>query len=290
MEVNPISDFMDTHNCYELTPNLVKISEDDFFLDYSKCKRMIDAGLDNAFVLLNSTSLTRSTRISGTKISDIEEMFGRDALSLFRFAFYPGDDFVDNPEYVQSVRIRRLTDSDKRRMRGTYRYYPQNCYVCEWADATGFVVVIPFVQDANGQFRWLVQSRTARYAKDKKYAENSTFSQDTLPGIISEEIVNIIPDILGCNLALIRYKDVDFVIPVDKQSAKYTFKNRDKEDGKKKRLIHTVKSHYRKNLVNEDSVDSHIRGTSSLTIKGVEIKLLATFDQAIQIIKSERKK
>lgn len=290
MEVNPISEFMNINNCDDISLSLTEISENDFLSDYNKCKRMVDSGLTHAFVLLNCTSMAKTRRICGTKLSDIEDVLGRDALSLFHFSLYPGDDFVGDPEQVQSIRIRRLSNYDRKHMRSDYRYFPQNCFVCEWVDAAGNSIVWPFVQESDGKIKWMVQSKSARYSKDKKYALTNWFADKTTPGLIAEEIINIIPDLFGCNLALIRYKDTDIIIPTDKNSAKHTFKNRDKEDGKKKRLIHTVKSHGRKNLVNANVVEAHVRGTSSLTIKGVTVILLATFDQAVKIIKSERKK
>lgn len=280
-----ISDFKGVNGLGDLSIDLAEISEDSFFHDYAKCKRMVDAGLSHHFVLLNSSALSKTVRISGTKLSDIEDIFGVDVLSTFHFAFYPGDDAINDPESVQSLRIRRLTNLDKRNLRGNYKYFPQNTYVCDWLDATGFGFTMPFVQGESGEIKWLIHSGVAR-----RKARSFDFSADTTPGLLVGEIINILPDILDCNLASVNYNGVDVLIPVCKGTAKRTFKNRDKEDGVKRRLIHTVKSHGRKNLVNTSAVDAHVRGTSSFAIKGIQVSLFATLDQAAKLIKSERKR
>lgn len=289
MKYDSISEFKDINSRGDLSTDLAEISEDTFFCDYIKCKRMVDAGLSHHFVLLNSSSISKTTRIRGTKLSDIEDIFGRDVLSTFHFSFYPGDDSVDDPEDVQSLWIRRLTNTDKRHLRANYKFFPQNSYVCEWADATGCVLMMPFVQSESGEIKWLIHSGAVRGSIGRKRSSNF-FATETMPGLLLEEIIDILPDILDCNLASVRYNGVDMVIPVSKKTAKRTFKNRDKEDGVKKRLIHTVKTHGRKNLVNTTAVNAHVRGTSNFTIKGVEVRLFATLDQAAKIIKSERKR
>lgn len=289
MEYSLISEFKDIDSRGDLSTDLAEISEDAFFSDYIKCKRMVDAGLSNHFVLLNSSSISKTTRIRGTKLSDIEDVFGRDVLSTFHFSFYPGDNSVDDPENVQTLWIRRLTNFDKRHLRATYKYFPQNSYVCEWADANGFVLTMPFVQSESGEIKWLIHSGAVRGSAGRKRSSNF-FATSSTPGLLMEEIIDILPDILDCNLASINYNGTDVIIPVSQKTAKRTFKNRDKEDGVKRRLIHTVKSHGRKNLINTTAVDAHVRGTSSFTIKGIEVRLFATFDQAAKIIKSERKR
>lgn len=90
------------------------------------------------------------------------------------------------------------------------------------------------------------------------------------------KIIERLPDLAGSMTAKIKYNGVDICIPIAEKTAVTTFKNRDKDGGVKRRLIHGVDPYARKNLKNSDKVSAHLRGQSDFIIKGVQVSLIAS--------------
>ncbi|MBQ8797193.1 MAG: hypothetical protein IJZ56_03245 [Oscillospiraceae bacterium] len=261
------------------------ISEKQFMEDYEKCKRIVDGGVRSYFILADNSMLQNVSQLENTTLMDIIEIFGEDVLEMLRIAeipYCPSATTVG--EGIHTLRIRRLKNKDRKNMRSSIRFFPKNSFVSEWVDGDGNGLLMPFVQKDNGDILFLAASPV--YTITGK----SLCVDDTYPYHRTKELIERIPDYLSSNFAVATYRGVDVVIPIKKGSAKKTFKNREKEDGVKKRLIHDVKPHARKNLRNTDVVEHHIRGTSSIFLNGIEIRLCATLDQAVTLLKRDKRR
>lgn len=268
----------------------IKLSEKQFMEDVEKCKKIVDCGVEDYFILYDNKVSINTKVVHGTLLSDIEAVFGPSAVDYFRVAEYchwiKDVESTENPEAekVFTMRVRHLTNGDKRKLRNSIRFFPKNSYIVEWIDSTGSGFNIPFVQKADGGIVFLSSLKTL--SKSGK-----TFDwEKSYPYHRLEEFISRIPDYFDSNAAVFNYKGVDCIIPLKKGTAKYTFKNREKVDGIKQRIIHDVKSHRRINLKNTEAVEHHIRGTGLITINGINITLFATLDQAVTITRKEAKK
>lgn len=260
------------------------INEKQFFEEYERCKKIIDAGETGYFILAGNNTFSEVEGMENITLTEIEECYGRNFIPFLRFAidgFYTKD---TSAEYVFTYRIRRANEFDKKRFRGVYRSLPPGCWVWEWGDATGQAVNIPFIQKNDGSVVLLSDMPAFRCDKrtDFKGALDGTNNKELLM-----EIIRKMPWYSECVFALIKYKGVDIAIPLADTAAKKTFRNRERdESGTKRRLIHNVSEHNRVNLKNESSVRSHIRGESDLVIKGVEVTLASSWEWSEKILKS----
>ena len=253
-----------------------ELNEKKFMSEYENCKRFVDAGIEDYFILANNTTFDGITEIGNTTLDDIEEIFGKEYISLFRFAVNFNNDGENNREKYQTLRIRRLTNLDRKRLRNDYRFFPSNCWVCELKDAAHFGLVLPFTQDEKGNIKFLADNSIYRKNFDKKssgFLSNTAFMSQT------KTIIETAPDYFDCLLAVTKYKNTCMLIPIKDSSVKKTFKNRERDaDGVKRHLIHNVKEHERATLKNTDSVQSHLRGRSELTINGIDVVLMASYE------------
>ena len=256
-----------------------KISEKEFMEDYERCKRIVDSGISECFVLLNSKSFDNVSTVDNTTLKDIEDVFGEGFLPMMRFAdiFDCGGTVKEN---TQSGRIRRMAKADIKTLRGMYKFFPKDCFVFEWTDATGFRMILPFMQKENGEITFLGDNPLYRCDRKKVM-----LAENTLPKFMLKTIVGLLPDYCASLFAIVNYKGVDMIIPIEKKTAKVTFKNRDKTDGTKRHLIHDVKEYGRKNLKTVDSVRYHLRGTSDFTINGIDIKLCGSMELSASVMK-----
>lgn len=267
----------------------IALSEKQFMHDVEKCKKIVDLGVKDYFVLYDNITSENTITIN-TTLRDIEDVLGENAISYFRVAEYC--DFIkeenresDNEqEVVFTMRVRKLSNGDRKKFRNSIRYFPDNTYVVEWVDATGFGFKIPFIQKDDCEIVFLSQLSTISKTR-KTYSWEYSYPYHRL-----KEYISRIPDYFNSNAAVFRYKGVDCIIPLKKGTAKHTFKNREKVDGVKQRLIHDVKPHKRQNLKIADKVEHHIRGTSMITLNGIDIRLFATLDQAITVTRKEEKR
>ena len=258
-----------------------KISEKQFFEEYEKCKVIVDCGVKDYFILKDNKTFSEIEGMKNLTLKEIEDCFGEHFIYLFRFAVNLNENGEKNPEYIQTLRFRRMRNSDKKKIRGTYRFFPSGCWICEWNDATNYLNLIPFVQKEDGTVHFLAENSLFR--NDKKNFKNGF--DNTAPKEYIKELLEKLPWYIDCVFAIINYNGVEVMIPIESRSAKKTFKNRDKDEiGVKRHLIHNVSEHDRINLKNADSVQSHLRGCSDLTINGLKVTLMASWEWSLRTL------
>ena len=261
-----------------------QISEKQFFEEYEKCKVIVDCGVKDYFILKDNKTFSDIEGMENLTLLEIEDCFGEHFIYLFRFAVNLNIDGEKNPEYIQTLRFRRMINSDKKKIRGTYRFFPSDCWICEWNDATNFLHLIPFVQKEDGTVHFLAENSLFR--NDKKDFKNGF--DHTAPKEYIKELLEKLPWYVDCVFAIVNYNGVEAMIPIESHSAKKTFKNRDKDEtGVKRHLIHNVSEHDRINLKNADSVQSHLRGCSDLTINGLKVTLMASWEWGLRALKQK---
>lgn len=266
------------------------ISEAEFFQDCENAKRFVDAGVKHFFIPIINAATKNTTRIKGTLLSDIDDVFGSHAYTVIPFGVFTGDGNSSDPEEYQLLRIRKAGKRDGGYLRANLRYIPKDCYIADWSDGTGYTFPVPFVQKNDGTVKILFNSSISRHKLRRDPDGKTFYEKETAPGLLLEHIIDAIPDVMSCNIAIVKYNGVDILIPIAHGSGKQTFKNRDKDGGRRPTLIHDVKPHSRRTLVKKDEVDAHVRGRSDFTIAGTKVILAASFDQAVLITKSEMKK
>lgn len=257
------------------TTSPVSISEKQFMRQYETAKRYVDMGIQDYFILLDNDAFRNVSEIGNTTLKDISSAFGKEFPLFFRFAgfFDSGTGAYDRENY-QTFEIRPVLKSDRKRLRGRVRFLPSDCWICDWRDATGAILYLPFIQAPTGGIKFL-------YSDPLYLTENSIgrLTGLTAPERYLKHIIEILPDYYDVLFAVVRYKHVDIAIPIEKNSAKKTFKNREKDaDGVKRRLIHNVKEHGRATLKNADCVEAHTRGRSEFSINGIDVVLVASFE------------
>ena len=249
------------------------ISEKEFMADYERCKQIADLGINGYFILMDNQSFRQCKEIGNTTLDDIESVFGDGYISMFRFAdvFQTGTGLG-----ASSLRIRRNRNSDVSWMRSRFRMIPKKYWVCEWADNTGNVLLLPFVQEPSADIRFL--DDMVLYALPHRRNKHYSLPDNTPPKMMSKRIVELLPDYADSLLAITKYKNIDMIVPIEKKSAKRTFRNREKEEGVKRHLIHEVQRFERKNLKKVDSVKPHLRGQGELSINGIDVTLCASWE------------
>lgn len=269
--------------CDTLSP--APISEEQFMRQYETAKQYIDIGISDYFILLENDAFANVSEIGNTTLKDISNVFGKEYPLFFRFCgfFDSGTGSKDRDNY-QTFEIRPIFKSDIKRLRGRYRFFPNDCWICDWKDASEERMLLPFVQGPDCNINFLGQSRV--YVQ-KQYG---LLTGETAPERYLKHIVEILPDYYDVLFAVVRYKHVDVAIPVEKNTAKKTFKNREKDaSGVKRHLIHNVKQHDRVTLKNADFVESHTRGRSEFTINGIDVVLMSSFEWSKRAQKGGRK-
>lgn len=250
------------------------ISEKQFMRQYETAKCYVDMGVEDYFILLDNDAFANVSEIGNTTLEDISSVFGREFPLFFRFAgFFDSGAGPDDRECYQTFEIRHISKSDKKRLRGNVRFFPENCWICDWRDAAGYNMLLPFTQKQTGEIKFL-QADPVYLPKGRR-----PLTGDTAPERYLKRVVEILPDYYDALFAVVRYKHVDIAIPIEKNTAKKTFKNREKDaNGVKRHLLHNVKEHTRATLKNVDSVESHTRGRSEFTINGIDVVLMASFE------------
>ena len=260
---------MDNFDLFQRT-----IKEADFWVDYQKSKDLVDAGIKHYFILLDNNSFKNVKSPKNTLLSDVDGVFGAGYINFFWFAI-----MTRTPEGEKNpaiFNIRRLTKTDRAKLRNDYKFFPENCFVLEWRDPNGFLL-LPFIQSTDGHITWLADH--GFYRKNFKPSYKNQCANGLSPLVIFPELIDNLPDYYESLFAVIQYNGVEVGIPIKKHSAKITFRNRDKNDnGRRSHLIHAVEEYGRRDLRKADKVKSHLRGTSSLTMRGVDINLLSSFE------------
>lgn len=252
----------------------VPISENQFMHQYETAKRYVDMGIGDFFILLDNDAFKNVSEIGNTTIEDISSAFGKEFPLFFRFGgFFDSGTGIDDSDNYQTFEIHPISKRDVRMLRGHIRFFPKDCWICDWRDASRNRLLLPFVQNSMGEIRFLDQSRI--YVSDG----HGLLEGNTAPERYLKHVIEILPDYYDVLFAVVRYKHVDIAIPIEKNTAKKTFKNREKDaDGVKRHLIHNVKQHDRVTLKNVDFVESHIRGRSEFTINGVDVALISSYE------------
>lgn len=252
----------------------VQISEKQFMRQYETAKRYVDMGIKDYFILLDNDAFANVSEIGNTTLEDIVSVFGKEFPLIFRFSgFFDSGTGPDDRENYQTFEIRQISKNDARKLRGVIRFFPKNCWVCDWRDANGSRLLLPFIQKSTGEIKFL--------QSDRVYLRKGAGHLDgrTAPEVYLKRVIELLPDYCDVLFAVVRYKHVDIAIPIEKNTAKKTFKNREKDaDGVKRHLIHNVKQHDRMTLKNVDFVESHIRGRSEFTINGIDVSLMSSFE------------
>lgn len=268
------------------TSSPVPISEKQFMRQYETAKRYVDMGISDYFILLENDAFANVSEIGNTTLKDISAVFGKEFSIFFRFGgFFDSGTGLDDRDNYQTFEIRPIFKSDVRRLRGYIRFFPKDCWVCDWRDASGNRLLLPFAQDSTGNINFLGQSRV--------YVVNGhgLLAGDTAPERYLKRVIEILPDYYDVLFATVRYKHVDIAIPIEKNTAKKTFKRREKDaDGVKRHLIHNVKQHDRVTLKNADFVESHTRGRSEFTINGIDVTLISSFEWSKRAFRQDGKK
>lgn len=252
----------------------VQISEKQFMRQYDVAKRYVDMGISDYFILLENDAFANVSEIGNTTLKDISAVFGKEFPLFFRFGgFFDSGTGQDDRENYQTFEIRPILKSDTRKLRGYIRFFPKDCWICDWRDASGNRMLLPFIQNSTGDIIFLGQSRI--YVGKR----NGLMLGDTAPERYLKRVIEILPDYYDALFAVVRYKHVEIAIPIEKSTAKKTFKNREKDaDGVKRHLIHNVRQHTRETLKNVDFVKSHLSGRSEFTINGIDVTLIASFE------------
>ncbi len=252
----------------------VPISEKQFMRQFETAKRYVDMGIQDYFILLENDAFANVSEIGNTTLEDIVSVFGKEYPLFFRFAgFFDRGLGTKDRESYQTFEIRPVFKSDIRKLRGSIRFVPKNCWICDWRDAIGNRLLLPFIQKPSGEIKFL-QSDPTYVIKGRGFLDGRT-----APEVYLKHIVEILPDYYDTLFAVVKYKHVDIAIPVEKSTAKKTFKNRDRDaDGVKRHLIHNVKQYTSKSLKNVDFVKPHLRGGSNFTINGIYVTLVASYE------------
>lgn len=263
-----------------------QISEKQFMRQYEIAKRYVDMGISDYFILLENDAFSNVSEIGNTTLEDISTVFGKEFPIFFRFAgFFDGGRGMDDRESYQAFEIRPISKNDKKRLRGDIRFFPSNCWICNWKDATGFGLLLPFIQKPTGEIKFL-QSDPVYVPRGRGLLDGRTAPERCL-----KRVIEILPDYYDALFAVVRYKHVDIAIPIEKSTAKKTFKNREKDaDGVKRHLIHNVRQHTRETLKNVDFVKSHLSGRSEFTINGIDVTLIASFEWSKRAICTDKLK
>lgn len=264
------------------TTSAMPISEKQFMKQYEIAKHYVDMGIEDYFILLDNDAFRNVSEIGNTTLSDVASAFGEAYPYFFRFAgFFDNGDGPENRECYQTFEIRPLTNGDKKKLRNQIRFFPNSCWVCAWKDATKFGLLLPFTQKQDGEIKFLHSDPI--YMKNRN---SGRLDGQTAPEMYLKRVVELLPDYYDALFAVVKYKHVDIAIPVEKNTANRTFKNREKDsDGVKRHLIHNVKQHSRATLKNADFVESHLRGRSNFTINGIDVTLMASWEWSKREVK-----
>ena len=228
--------------------------------------------------------------IGNTTLSDIEYCMGEGAVELLRFGgFFGNKNDQNSADYFQTIQIRRPTKSDKKHLRNSYRFLPADCWVCVWKDPH-YQFLIPFIQKEDASVIFLMDDPRFMIAKPN---QNRTRNWKIQPDVYAKRLIELIPDYFSCIFATVSYRHTQIIIPINPNTAKNTFKDRDRDiDGVKRQLIHNVRSHTRQIHDGKTSVKDHLRGTSDITIDGVDVVLYAPADwsarELSRLLKGER--
>lgn len=260
------------------------ISKKQFFADVEMAKKVVDSGFGNHFILLNSASFKNTRTVGGTTLSDIKECYnGIPIYKDFRFAV-PHYDY-DEPQRTTatSIVIRDLTKKDRSKLRQAFKFFPSQTYIAELTDPEGFTFVVPFKQNRDGSLVPLMTNNIYRQTKASG-ADLSDLDRvlNTSLWHEAERIIELLPDLMDSLLAVVKYKGVDMCIPIEKTTAKKTFRTRERDGERRSHLIHNVKQFDRKNLKNVDAVKSHLRGKSEFVIDGIEVCLMGSTEWSIR--------
>jgi hypothetical protein len=267
--------------------NLLLLNENEFFDELEKSKHIVDKGISEYFINVENVTTRNISGMKKLTLAEIEECYGEEYIYFFVFAYNNNSQNADDPEKISSLRYRRIKERDKKTLRGFYRYFPRDCWVCEWRDAAGNVLVLPFIQNNDSTIKFLYEIPMCR--KDlQKFRKLET---PTVPQALTNEIMEKLPWYTECMYAIVNYKGVDIVIPIAPEGCKKTFKNRERdEDGVKRHLIHYVEDYQRINLKNSDKVSGHTRGTSDLKLRGEDIVISASWNISMKELKRRNAK
>ena len=261
-----------------------RVSKRDFFRDLEKAKRLVNNGVQDYFILADTKAFRNNSQIGNTTLKDIEAVFGREYISLFRFGFDAGpnpDGADDERERYVTYSFRRVTKNDKRKLRYAFRFFPPDCWLADFRDAARHQLLVPFIQSDSGEVTYLCD--VPAFRNDGKRGEFG----DTGNAVWWKKAIEDMPDYFDCLFAVVHYRHTDCIIPIPSDSAKSTFRTRDKDaDGVKRRLIHRVNQHTRKTADGETDVTDHLRGTSLITIDGVDVSLMASYDWSKRYLKT----
>lgn len=255
------------------------ISKKQFFKDLELGKKVVDLGFKDYFVLLGNTSFKNTRVIGNTTLADIKELYDGAIYGYYRFALPHCEIDEDKISHVSSIRIRDITKKDKSKLRSDFKFFPINTYVAEMIDQKGFTMLYPFKQNQDGTIVPLFENNIYRQRKvsgERLQRIKQTMRESVFQEV--ERIIELLPDLLDSLLAVVKYKGVDICIPIEKSSAKKTFRTRDKDGERRSHIIHNVNQFGRNNLKNVDKVKSHLRGASDLVIDGVEVSLMASVE------------
>lgn len=256
------------------------ITKKQFLKDVEMAKKVVDSGFPAHFILINSSSFINVRTIGGTTLSDIKDLYGGYPIYKdYRFAVAHLDKSNNDRLTASSIIIRDLTKKDRAQLRSGFKFFPQNTYIAEMSAPDGFTVMLPFKQNPDGSTVLLEQNNLYRKTKASGTAlQDVRKTWDESIWQVSERIIELFPDLMDSLLAVVNYKGVDMCIPIEKTTAKKTFRTREKEGERRAHLIHNVNQHDRKNLKNTDKVKSHLRGKSELVINGLDVALIATHE------------
>lgn len=248
------------------------VSEKQFFSDLERGKRIVDNGIKDFFIVNDPECFKHVEAVGKTLLKDCVDIFGESYVKLFRFAdVFKTSDGNNDAQRTMSYSIRPITKSDKRWLRCKYVFFPKGTWVADWRDGEGCRMLLPFIQRDDASVVWLGLNKVC--CKDTWSKETN----DSLPPVaFLEKLIERLPDYYDCQIAIVNYKGVDILIPIAGKTAKYTFKNREKDEfGVKRRLVHSVKEFER---ATGSVVERHARGRSDFDISGEHVILSTPFE------------
>ena len=258
------------------------ISYKDFISEVNRAKRLVDHGVRDYFILADTKSFKDNSQIGNTTLKDIEDVFGKGYIEFFRFGVTAyGEKDPDAMENFMTYSLRHITKQDKKKLRNTIRFFPENTWVVDWRSADKHQMLVPFVQKEDGSILYLADDPVYRVC-----GRVSGKVEDLPNAWYWKKAIEDMPDYFDALFAVINYKHTDIVIPLPKKCAKKTFAKREKDAfGVKRRLVHEVKAHERHMAKSATPISEHLRGTSEITIDGIDVSLITSVEWSKKYLK-----
>lgn len=262
------------------------ISYDDFIEVVKKIECQftdeIAKKFDGKTIFVTLPQLYNATSFVNTTVSDLLEVYGDDVFEINMLSTYINS--------ISNMSVMKIAKASKKDFKNELRFLPQKTLkvtlstICTDGVHTD---IYPVLQDEKYLLNECKKSFDSGRDNFEEVARNSinilyydkrvskTKINDFLIGKAMDDVrngiseyISLVADVCESWGITYIYKNILFIFPVNKESYKTVFRDREKIDGRKRQLPVIVKGHARKNSKN---VDSHLRiGSDYVTIGGRE--------------------